>query len=52
MKNNRKTDNQKEVFEQKKSSDDRRKGIERRWIKSGYTGPERRNPKDRRGKKA
>jgi len=51
MKNHRKADDQKEASEQENSPDDRRKGIDRRWIKSGYTGPERRNSKDRRKKK-
>lgn len=52
MKNNRKQNDQKEAIEQQKNSpDDRRKGIERRWIKSGYTGPERRSSTDRREKK-
>jgi hypothetical protein len=60
MKNNRKQDDQKKAIEQQRSlpddcrkgkgPDDRRKGIDRRWIKSGYTGPERRSSTDRREK--
>jgi len=51
MEKNHKTDDQMESSEQDNSSDDRRKGIDRRWIKSGYTGPERRSSKDRREEK-
>jgi hypothetical protein len=51
MENNRKTDDQKETPEQDDSSFERRKGLDRRWIKSDHSRPERRNSKDRRRKK-
>jgi hypothetical protein len=33
------------------SDENRRKGLDRRWIKSKYSGPERRAGKDRRERK-
>ena len=51
MENNRKTDDHKERPKPDDSSGDHRKGLDRRWIKSGYNGPERRGLKDRRRKK-
>ncbi len=35
----------------KKSDDERRRGIDRRWIKSGYPGKERRHSDKRRDDK-
>jgi hypothetical protein len=36
---------------QQEAEENRRKGLERRWIKSKYSGPERRTGQDRRAKK-
>lgn len=51
MEENHKIDNHKEDPEKDGTDDERRKGMDRRWIKSGYPGPERRKPDERREKK-
>ena len=51
MENNHKTDDQEETPTQNDPSSDHRKGLDRRWIKSGHSRPERRGSKDRRRKK-
>jgi hypothetical protein len=40
-----------EIDSQDEAEENRRKSIERRWIKSKYSGPERRTGRDRRAKK-
>jgi hypothetical protein len=44
-------DSQDEPKDSEESVESRRKGLDRRWIKSKYSGPERRAGRDRRARK-